>query len=384
MFAGHQPKVAITRLMMYTFYGRGIRLRHDIQLAERRDKVTLILRESDVRAVLTMPDTMNIVEAALRRLGRGEALNQPRVRVVVPKRGVLHTLPAYVPGQAGAPDAEGVGFIGLKTYTAFAGGVRFAVLLSSAEDGRLLAIIEADWLGQMRTGAASGVATRALARPGARIVGMIGAGGQAGTQLLAMCNARPVEIVYVYARDAERLRDFCARMGAETDLDVRPVAIAEEAIRPAEIVVTATTSRNPVMQGAWLQPGAHVNAMGSNWGDRREVDDETLARSQLIAIDSLEQARIEAGDLLIPAREGRFDWEQAVAQGRLIELGALLANAPTASGDGSARPGKLADDAITLFKSLGLGVEDVAVAAHVYTLARERGLGEELRLFDDA
>src|SRR5579862_5798300 len=141
----------------------------------REAPMTLIVHENDVRAVLTMPDTMDVVAAALRRLGRSEAINQPRVRVTVPKRGVLHTLPAYVPGQAGKPDAEGPGFIGLKSYTAFAGGVRFVVLLFSAEDGQLLAIIEADWLGQMRTGATSGVATQALARPDARVIGLIGA-----------------------------------------------------------------------------------------------------------------------------------------------------------------------------------------------------------------
>jgi len=342
--------------------------------------VALILREDDVRAVLTMADTMRVVEAALRRQGKGEAQNLPRMRITVPQRGVLHTLPGYVPGQPGDPDADGQGLIGLKTYTAFAGGARFVVLLSSAETGKLLAIIEADLLGQMRTGAASGVATRYLARPDARVVGLIGAGGQARTQLLAMREARPIETTLVYARDAERLHAFCVELGAATGIDVRPAPSAEEATRAADILVTATTARTPVVEGAWLQPGAHINAMGSNWGNRRELDDEAVARSQLIAVDDLAQAHIEAGDLLIPAQAGHFDWEQAVAQGRLVELGALIADHADAAGPaGGARPSA---EAITLFESLGIGLEDVAIAGHIYALAKARGLGDEVRLLD--
>jgi len=342
--------------------------------------MALILREDDVRAVLTMADTMRVVEAALRRQGQGEAQNLPRMRIAVGQRGVLHTLPGYVPGQPGDPDADGPGLIGLKSYTAFAGRARFVVLLSSAETGELLAMIEADLLGQMRTGAASGVATRYLARPDARVIGLIGAGGQARTQLLAMREARPIETALVYARDAGRLHAFCAELGAATGIDVRPVASAEEATRAADILVTATTARTPVVEGAWLRPGTHINAMGSNWGNRREIDDEAVQRSQLIAVDDLAQSRSEAGDLLIPAQNGHFDWEQAVAQGRLVELGALLAMYADAAGPrGGARPSA---DAITLFNSLGIGLEDVAIAGYIYAQAKTRGLGDEVRLME--
>lgn len=342
--------------------------------------MALILREADVQAVLTMADTMRVVEAALRRYGQGEAQNLPRVRITVGQRGVLHTLPGYVPGQPGDPSAEGAGLIGLKSYTAFAGRARFVVMLSSAEDGRLLALIEADLLGQMRTGAASGVATRYLARQDARVVGLIGAGGQARTQLLAMCEARPIETALVYARDAERLRAFCDELSAATGVSVRPTASAEDATRAADIVVTATTAAAPVLAGAWLQPGAHINAMGSNWGHRREIDDEAVARSQLIAVDDMAQARTEAGDLLIPAQAGAFDWEQAIAQGRLVELGALIAQ--QAGGDGTTGAARPSATAITLFKSLGIGLEDVAIAGHIYAQAKARGLGEDVPLLD--
>lgn len=327
--------------------------------------MTLVLREDDVRAVLTMPDAVNVLDAAFRRQGASATHNQPRSRVVLPEaRGVLHVMSAYVPGEPGHPERDGPGLVGLKAYTGVAGAVRFAVLLSSAADGALLAIIEADWLGQMRTGAASGVATRHMARADASTVGLIGTGGQARTQLLAMCAVRPVRHVLVYGRDERRRATFCEEMSALAGIAVTPVPSAAEAARAADIVVTATTAREPVLHGAWLRPGAHINAMGSNWRNRREVDDETLERSAIIAVDALDQAQIEAGDLLIPAEAGRFDFTRA------IELGQIVAGSV---------PGRDDPTQITLFKSLGLALEDVAVAGLVYTLARERGLGEELR-----
>ena len=334
--------------------------------------MALVLREDDVRALLTMPETMRVVEGMFKRQGAGEIRNQPRVRVVLPGgRGVTHTLPAYVPGQAGDATAEGPGFVGLKSYTVAGGKARFVVLLSSAADGRLLAIIEADLLGQMRTGAASGVATRYMARDDARVVALLGAGGQARTQALAMAAARPVQTMLVYARDQQRREDFCREMSQLTGVEVRPVASAEEAVRAADIVVTATNAKDPVMRGEWLRPGAHVNAMGSNWGHRREVDTETVVRSALIAVDDEQQAKIEAGDLLIPEQEGRFSMVEAASEGRLVELGQIVAGKV---------PGRPSPDAITLFKSLGIGAEDVVTAAYIYQQARERGMGQELEL----
>lgn len=326
--------------------------------------MALVLRENDVRSMLTVPDAVNVLDAAFRHQASGMSRNQPRSRIVLPEaRGVLHVLSAYVPGQPGHPEQEGPGLVGLKAYTAFASGVRFAVLLYSGADGRLLAIIEADLLGQTRTGAASGVATRHMARADARVVGLLGTGGQARTQLLAMCAVRPVEHVRVYGRNPERRRAFCEEMAKTTGVDVTAVASAEDAVREADIVVTATTAREPVLSGNWLRAGTHVNAMGSNWHNRREVDDETIERSSVVVVDALDQARLEAGDLIIPAAAGRFDWSRAV------ELGAVVSGRT---------PGRTAPDEITFFKSLGIGLEDVAVAGRVYQLARERGLGSDL------
>ncbi|HEY7850748.1 MAG TPA: ornithine cyclodeaminase family protein [Ktedonobacterales bacterium] len=334
--------------------------------------MALVLREDDVRALLSMPEAMRVLEGMFQRQGAGDVRNQPRVRIALPEgRGVMHTLPAYVPGQPGDATADGAGFIGLKNYTVAGGKARFVVLLSSAEDGRLLAIIEADLLGQLRTGAASGVATRHMARADAHIVALLGAGGQARTQALAMLAARPSQTLLVYSRDQRRREAFCRELAAASSVEALPVASAEEAVRAADIVVTATSAREPVMRGEWLRPGAHVNAMGSNWGHRREVDTETVLRSALIAVDDEPQARTEAGDLLIPEHEGRFSLIEAASDGRLVELGQIVA------GKVAGRPDA---EAITLFKSLGIGAEDVATAAYVYQQARVRGIGQELAL----
>src|SRR6185437_10228457 len=222
------------------------------------------------------------------------------------------------------------------------------------EDGRLLALIEADLLGQMRTGGASGIATRYMARPDARVVGMIGAGGQARTQALAMREARPIEKYLVFGRSSERTQVFCDAMAAETGAPFEVVEQAEQAVRAADIIVTATTARDPVVQGAWLRPGQHLNVMGSNWAHRREVDGEAVRRSAVVAVDARDQAEIEAGDLLLAAQSGDFTLE------RVVELAEIIAGTT---------PGRPDATAITLFKSLGIGLEDVAVAGWVYAQA---------------
>lgn len=328
--------------------------------------MTLVLREADVAAVLTMAETMRVLDAAFRRQAVDEARNQPRRRVALPEgRGVLHVLPAYVPGTPGHPEADGHGLVGLKSYAAVAGTVRFLVQLFSAEDGRLLALIEADLLGQMRTGGASGVATRYMARPDAHVVGLYGAGGQAHTQALAMIEARPIEKFQVYARTYERAQAFCMSLAAETGVTFEAVEQPEQAAQNADILVTATTAREPVLLGQWLEPGQHLNVMGSNWATRREVDSEAVRRSAVVAVDARDQAEIEAGDLLQAQSVGDFAME------RTIELGAIVAGMV---------PGRPDASAITMFKSLGIGLEDVAVGGLVYALARERDLGQDIEL----
>jgi ornithine cyclodeaminase/alanine dehydrogenase-like protein (mu-crystallin family) len=300
-----------------------------------------------------MDDAIGAVEAAFRALGQGSAQNRPRARVYVPS-GVLNVMSAAL------PDA---GVLGLKSYTAFREGVRFLVLLYSAEDGRLLAVIEADRLGQMRTGAASGVATRLLARADATSVGLIGAGWQAQSQLAAVCAVRPIRSVRVFSRREAKGKAFAEAMSARLGVRIMPAASAEDAVRGADVVIAATTAREPVVAGDWLRPGQHINAVGSNQAARRELDSAAVDRCDRIIIDSLEQGRMEAGDVLMPINEGRFGWE------RVAELAHVLVGRA---------PGRSSRDEITLFKSLGLAIEDMAVAARVYTRALAERRGERL------
>jgi alanine dehydrogenase len=315
--------------------------------------MAMVLREKDVRLLLSMPDTVVVLEQAFAALAQNNALNRPRTRLVL-ANGVLHVLSAAAPS---------LGVLGFKAYTTFREGVRFVVMLFSAQNGQLLAIIEADWLGCMRTGGASGVATKYLARPDAKIVGLVGAGNQAVTQLMGVCAVRQVSTVYVYARRSRECAIFCDEMTRLLNIAVKPVTTAQQAVEVADILVTATTSPDPVLRGEWLRPGCHINAIGSNWAQRRELDVSTLQLSSLIVTDSREQARIEAGDLIIPANEGLLDWNEVYNLADVIV--------------GYAPQRELPDD-ITLYKGVGIALEDIATAAHVYRLAREQKIGEEL------
>ncbi len=317
--------------------------------------MALVLREKDVRLLLSMPDTVEVLEQAFAALAQNNALNRPRARLVL-ANGVLHMLSAAAPS---------LGVLGFKAYTTFREGVRFVVMLFSAQNGQLLAIIEADWLGCMRTGGASGVATKYLARPDAKIVGLVGAGNQAVTHLMGVCAVRHISTAYVYARRPRECAIFCDEMTRLLNIAVKPVTTAQQAVEVADILVTATTSPDPVFRAEWLRPGCHINAIGSNWPQRRELDVSTLQLSSLIVTDSREQARIEAGDLIIPANEGLLDWNEVY---NLADV--IVSYAPQR---------ELPDD-ITLYKGVGIALEDIATAAHIYRLAREQNIGEELNI----
>jgi alanine dehydrogenase len=317
--------------------------------------MALLLREGDVLKLLEMPNAIMVLEQAFGALAQENAVNRSRTRIVQ-ENGVMHLLAAAVPT---------LGVMGFKTYTVFRSGMRFAVILFSAQDGHLLSIIEADWLGRVRTGAASGLATKYLARPGASLVGLIGAGKQAVTQLMGVFAVRPVKTVYVYSRRLPECEMFCNEMMRRLPIEVRPVASPRQAVEDADIVITATYSPEPVLPGDWLKAGCHINAIGSNWANRRELDHATLQRSELIVTDSKEQARAEAGDFIIPANEQLFDWD------RVYDLADVLVGR---------RPRRESPSEVTLYKGVGIALEDVATAAHVLTLARERGIGEEINL----
>lgn len=310
----------------------------------------LYLTEDDVTRLLTMDDCLAAVESAFADLAAGRAVNRPRTRAAVPG-ALLHALPAA---------SATLGRMAVKVYATTRAGARFVVLLFDAGTSEVLAILEADRLGQMRTGAASGVATRRLARADATVLGLIGTGWQARSQVAAIARARRLTEVRVFGRDRDRLHRFCDAASQETGVEVRPSGSAEAAVRGAGIVVTATSAAQPVLEGRFIEPGTHVNAVGSNRADRREVDTETVSRSALVVCDSIEQARIEAGDLLLAATAGPPPLDRAV------ELSAIVSGR---------HPGRGEPGDITLFKSLGLGIEDLAAASIVYDRALAAGAG---------
>jgi alanine dehydrogenase len=315
--------------------------------------MALLLNESEVTMLLPMAVALEAVEEVFRWQGEGKLTNRPRVRLPVPG-GMLHVMPAAL------PEAR---VMGLKTYATVRGGAKFVVLLFSAESGGLLAMIEADKLGQMRTGAASGVATKYLARPDADRVGCYGTGWQARSQLEAVCAVRRVREVRVYGRDSERRGRFAEEMAPLLRVPVVAVERPEAAARDASILVTITSSKTPVLEGRWIAPGTHVNAAGSNALQRAELDVEAVRRAGLVVTDSVEQARLECGDLVAPLEQDVIRWDD------VQELGAVVAGRC---------PGRTAADQITLFESQGVAMEDVAVAVRLVARARERRVGTEI------
>ncbi|MEW6210392.1 MAG: ornithine cyclodeaminase family protein [Acidobacteriota bacterium] len=318
--------------------------------------MALLLKEHHVFELLDIRTAIASVEQALADQARGEATNRPRYRVAMPT-SQLHVM---------AAGDRRMGVYGLKVYTASRKGARFLVLLYESETGDLLAMMEADRLGQMRTGAASGVATKYMARRDAATAGIFGTGWQAESQLMAVCAVRPIRAIRVYSRSQERRESFARKMTAMLGVEVAPVDAPEEAVAGQAIIITATTSREPVFDGKFLSPGAHVNAVGSNFLAKSEIDTETIRRASRIAVDSVDQSRIEAGDLLPAIERGIICWESVAELGRIV------------AGQIS---GRESDDDITIFKSNGIALEDVAVALEVYTRARERGVGEEVSLW---
>ena len=307
----------------------------------------LYLSESDVDGLISPAEMVDVVEACFRRMAAGAVENRPRYRLELDEGGLA---------VMAAADLE-LGYAGAKVYAAFRGGARFAVLLFRADSPELVAVVEADRLGQLRTGAASGVAARHRARAGAASLGVVGCGWQAETQVACIRAAAPsIERVVAYCRTEERLRAFCERHGAEPGESHRDPA-------ECDVVVTVTGSPDPVLRGEWLRPGALVCAVGANDLRRRELDNVALERASFVCCDSVEDARLESADLVEPVQNGVLDWLE------VHELQEVVA--------GELR-GRQADDDIVVFKSNGLAAWDVAAAVAAVERARERGVGSEL------
>jgi ornithine cyclodeaminase/alanine dehydrogenase-like protein (mu-crystallin family) len=321
--------------------------------------MTLHISEAEVRAVLTMPLAVEAVEEISRKQATGEVVVHPRRRFELPGGGFFHYM--------AAADFS-LGFIAMKQYTYVRGKLRFLVPLYEMATGDLLALIEADYMGQQRTGAASGVATKFLARKDSRVAAIIGTGGQAKTQLEAVAAVRTLASARAYGRDAAKREKFCVEMSERLGIPVQPCDSAAEAVRGADIVSTATTASQPVVNGADLSPGAHINAIGANHAHKRELDDEAVASADIIVVDSVEQSRQEAGDLIIAFHGDEICWTGVK---KLSEIVAGKAS------------GRTSDTEVTLFKSNGIASWDLAAAMKVYAMAREKGLGRELPLWSD-
>jgi ornithine cyclodeaminase/alanine dehydrogenase-like protein (mu-crystallin family) len=312
----------------------------------------LYLSETDVDRLIDIHAAIEVCEEAFRRWAAGEADNVPRARAAAPGI-VLHSMSAA---------AAYLGLVGWKCYTTTRGGARFLLGLYDAS-GALVALVEADKLGQLRTGATTGVAVEFMADLEAGEVGLFGSGWQAQGQLAAVASVRPIKVAHIYSRNEKRRNDFAELMSARLKIDVRPVDRPQEAAEDLPIVVTATTSREPVFDGNWLAEGSLVCAVGSNWLNRAEIDAVVVRRADNIVCDSVKACQSEAGDFVDALEKGIFDWSRAV------DLADVVAGRAT---------GRNARDSIALFKSVGLALEDVALGARVLELAREQRVGREL------
>jgi alanine dehydrogenase len=314
----------------------------------------LLLNEDDVRRLLTMDVALEAVEQGLRKLALDEAMNTPRARVQT-DHAMLHTMSAA---------AKSLGVMGAKLYsTSRKNGARFILPLFDGKTGTLLCLMQADYLGQMRTGAASGIATKYMARSDSTEVGVFGSGKQARTQVQAVCRVRRIRQVQVYSPNEERRRQFAIEMSEKCQTDVIAVPRPEMAAEEKDIIITATTSREPVLNGQWIAEGAHINAVGSNFLSKAELDAAAVRRCAVIVVDSKDQARLEAGDFQQALDDGSLHWAD------VRELGQVIVGR---------YPARKHPPDVTLFKSLGIAIEDVAVAARVYTRALAEGVGKRI------
>ncbi len=316
--------------------------------------MAIFLTETDVSKLLTMDIALEAVEKGFKDLAVGLATNSPRSRTRI-KNGFFNFMTAAAPG---------MGVMGHKAYAAVRGELsHFYVQLYNSADGELLAVFEASGMGQVRTGAATGIATKHMARPDAQSVGLIGSGYQARTQLEAICRVRDISSVKVFSRKPERREKFSKEMSGVIGIDVKAVDSVEDCVRDVDIVTTITTSPIPVVTGALVRSGTHINAAGANHWMRREIDDTLVRRCQTIVVDDIDQAKMECGDLLQPIERGLLRWED------VRSLHEIVTGATT---------GRATTDDITLFASQGMALEDVALGARILELAKENRVGTEL------
>ncbi len=333
----------------------------DLQSAEliererkRRRDMARYLTERDVRELFTMNAAIEAVEEGFKAVSGGQATNGVRSRLDTPK-GSSSLMGAVAPA---------MGVMGLKTYGVVQGyPTRMYVLISSTETGEMLAVLEASSMGEIRTGAASGVATKYMARQDASTVGILGSGAYAPDQLEAVCRVRNIQTARVFSRRPEPRKKFADDMSKKLGIEVIPAESAEACIKDADVIITITRSPTAVLFGKWLEPGVHINAAGAMRKEFRELDDAAATRCDILVADDVEGSKSECGDLIFPIQAGLLDWAQ------VHNLSEVVA--------GSA-PGRNAESDITLFESQGMALEDIVAGIKVYQLAIEQGVGVEM------
>lgn len=331
-----------------------------------------ILSRHDVEAALSMTDAIQAVELGFRRLAQGQVtMPQRAVTAVTPHNGLHLSMPAFV--AAGDSDKSDSGILTIKIVSVYAENpmrhqlpaIQGVLILHDAATGQPLALMDAEYLTALRTGAGGGVAAGILARPNAETVTLFGAGAQAAPQLAAVCAVRPIRRAYLLTRTGSKDAEFCAHIRKTLDIEIIPTRDVRAAVEAADIICTATNATTPIFDGRWLQPGVHINAVGAYTRSMRELDAITIQRSR-VYVDHHPAAQSEAGDILLAIEEGLISYDHVVG-----DLGSLLIGKV---------PARTNDEEITLFKSVGLAVQDAVTAARVYTRALELGLGQEVNL----
>ena len=326
--------------------------------------MVLILTKSDLEKVLTMKEVIEVVETAFSELTRGTATLPLRTGITLSEEaGWMGVMPGYL---------EKMGSLSTKIVTVFEKNlekklptIMATVILNSTETGAPLAIMEGTFITAMRTGAVSGVATKYLAREDSKTVGVFGAGVQARTQLMAVCAMRNIERAFVYDKSEGRANVFAAEMSEDLNIPIETRKL-EDVVKESDIIITATTAKTPIFDGNLVNPGTHLNLIGSFKPDVREVDEVVIKRSKIV-VDQKSAALEEAGDIIIPLKAGIITEEDIYA-----ELGELVTGI---------KPGRTSDSEITLFKSVGLGIQDCATAWLAYAKAKEKGISKEVDLF---
>lgn len=315
--------------------------------------MTLFLKDEEVAQCVTMDGMLEAIESMQRDYGNGQAHNMTR-RKIIAEGGMLSVMGGGLFHQ---------GLLGVKTYTVVKGSYSFQVSLYDADTGKLLCYTQANRMGQLRTGATTGIAVKHLANPGDATVGIIGTGGQAATQLEAVSKVRGIKKIKAFSRTKERREEFARRMTDTMGVEVSAAATNEEAVRDCDIVICIAATMEPVVEGAWLKDGCTVIGAGPTTWRAREVDEATITRAGKLIVDSIEQAALEAGDICSAVDRGLVQWSK-VQELRHVVSGAIA--------------GRDSENQIVYAKMMGTGLADVAAAKLAYDSAKANGLGTEM------